>query len=67
LAATLVSEFQPAVRQPHPIESITLIPSGGGVFDVEADGELIFSKHQVHRHAEASEVVNALRGRLQSK
>lgn len=29
------------------IKNLTLIPSGGGVFDVEIDGKLIHSKKQV--------------------
>jgi selenoprotein W-related protein len=43
---------------------VVLVPSGGGVFDVEADGELLFSKKQVGRHAEKGEVVEAVRARL---
>jgi selenoprotein W-related protein len=40
------------------------VPSSGGVFDVEVDGELLFSKKQVGRHAEAGEVVSAFRAKL---
>jgi len=38
------------------ISSWTLIPSTGGVFDVTVNGELVFSKHEVGRHAEPGEV-----------
>ncbi len=38
------------------IESLTLIPSGGGRFEVIVDDELIFSKKAIGRHAEAGEV-----------
>ncbi len=38
------------------ISSWKLIPATGGVFDVWANGELIFSKKEVGRHAEPGEV-----------
>jgi selenoprotein W-related protein len=39
------------------IESVTLIPSDGGRFEVSVNGKLIYSKLQTKRHAEAGEVV----------
>lgn len=42
---------------------IELIPSGGGVFEVVADGELIHSKKATHRFPERGEIVAALRAR----
>ena len=53
----MVTRFRGPLRAKHVIESLELIPSGGGVFDVEADGVLIFSKHKVGRHAKVEEVV----------
>ena len=38
------------------ISSWTLIPATGGVFDVTVNGELVFSKQEVGRHAEPGEV-----------
>ncbi len=38
------------------IESLTLIPSDGGVFEVKVDSELVFSKKALGRHAEPGEV-----------
>ena len=38
------------------VKSWHLIPSTGGVFDVWVNGELIFSKKQVNRHAEPGEI-----------
>ena len=38
-----------------------LIPGSGGVFEVVADGRLIFSKKQTGHHAEPGEVVSLLR------
>ncbi len=32
-----------------------------GIFDVVADGEMIFSKHEVERFPEPKEVIDALR------
>ena len=42
------------------IESLTLIPSGQGRFEVVMDGELIFSKKGLGRHAEQGEIANLL-------
>jgi selT/selW/selH-like putative selenoprotein len=41
------------------IES-TLIAGGGGVFDVTADGKLIFSKKKEKRFPEVQEILGAL-------
>ncbi|MCH7588999.1 MAG: Rdx family protein [Chloroflexi bacterium] len=38
------------------IETITLIPSDGGRFEVTANGNLIYSKIKTRRHAEPGEV-----------
>ena len=38
-----------------------LVKGGGGIFDVEADGTLVFSKHEVGRFPEDEEVLAALR------
>ncbi len=40
------------------IESITLIPSDGGVYEITANGQLLYSKKQTQRHAEPGEVEN---------
>jgi selenoprotein W-related protein len=42
------------------IEKISLIPGGGGVFEVLVDGEVIFSKAQLGRHAEPGEIVRLM-------
>jgi selenoprotein W-related protein len=44
----------------HVIESVALIPSDGGRFEVSVNGELVFSKLQAKRHAEAGEIVNII-------
>jgi selenoprotein W-related protein len=38
-----------------------LIKGSGGVFDVTADGKLVYSKHQTGRFPDNAEVVQALR------
>ena len=40
----------------HAIQSLTLIPSSQGRFEVIVDDELVFSKKAIGRHAEAGEV-----------
>ena len=55
LVADILDEFQTA------IESIELIPSTGGVFEVSIDDELIFSKKKLERHAEPDEVIDIFR------
>ena len=42
------------------IENITLIPSSGGVYEITANGKLIYSKKTSGRHAEPGEVVGLL-------
>ena len=37
-----------------------LIPGRGGIFDVELDGKLIFSKHDQGRFPEDSEILSQL-------
>ncbi|MCP4590598.1 MAG: hypothetical protein GY842_07635 [bacterium] len=37
-----------------------LIRGGGGIFDVHADGELMFSKHQAGRFPEHAEVLERI-------
>ncbi len=44
----------------HVIESVALIPSDGGRFEVSVNGDLIYSKLQTKRHAEAGEIVNLI-------
>jgi len=44
------------------IESLTLLPSGQGRFEVVMDGDLIFSKKALGRHAEPGEIAGLLEG-----
>jgi selenoprotein W-related protein len=45
----------------HLIETITLVPSEGGKFEVSVNGQLLYSKLETHRHAEPGEVLGLVR------
>jgi selenoprotein W-related protein len=45
----------------HLIESLVLVPSDGGKFEVTVNGTLLYSKQQTRRHAEAGEVLGLVR------
>jgi selenoprotein W-related protein len=51
LTEELLSLYTPA------IESLVLIPSAGGRFEVKVDDNLLYSKKATGRHAEPGEVV----------
>jgi selenoprotein W-related protein len=44
----------------HVIESVALIPSDEGRFEVVVNGQLVFSKSKLKRHAEADEIINLI-------
>jgi selenoprotein W-related protein len=45
----------------HVIDEIILVPSEGGRFEVTVNGQLVYSKLEMHRHAEAGEVLGLVR------
>jgi predicted Rdx family selenoprotein len=47
----------------HVIESLTLVTGSKGIFDVEVDGEMLYSKGATGRHAEPGEVLQLFRDR----
>ena len=49
------------LREAIPDVEVKLIPSSGGVFDVRADGALVFSKTAAGRHAQPGEVLDLIR------
>ncbi len=53
--AELVNSFEPE------LESITLIPSDGGRFEVTVNERLVYSKLQTNRHANRGEVNHLIR------
>jgi selenoprotein W-related protein len=46
------------------LDSLELIPSKGGVFEVSLNDELIFSKKALGRHAHPGEVREVLEGKI---
>jgi selenoprotein W-related protein len=58
LATELLKEFE------SQIELFEIVPSDGGRFEVSVNGELIFSKLALGRHAATGEIIQAVRDRL---
>ena len=54
MAADLLEKYE------EDIESITLIPSDGGVYEIIANGDLVYSKKSTGRHAEVGEVTRLI-------
>ena len=48
----------------HRIESLTLVTGTKGVFDVEVDGEMVYSKEKTRRKPGPGEVVDAMNARF---
>jgi selenoprotein W-related protein len=46
------------------IAEITMIPSSGGRFEVTLDGDLVFSKAALGRHAQPGEIAGLVRERI---
>lgn len=49
------------IREEFPGAEVTLVESGGGVFEVSVDGRLIYSKAATGRHPSWEEVRDGLR------
>jgi len=45
------------------IEDLTLVMGSRGIFDVEVDGEMLYSKHETGRHANGGEVLELFQDR----
>ena len=58
MASDILEEFE------NQIETITLLPSGGGAFEVAVDDTLVYSKKQTGRHTDYAEVGPLLRDAL---
>jgi selenoprotein W-related protein len=56
--AELLHDYQ------HVIEEIRVVTGSSGVFDLHVDGDVIFSKKQVGRHAEPGEILRRFREHL---
>ncbi len=49
------------------IEALTLIPSDGGRFEIEVNGDLVYSKLQTGRHIEAGEATRLIQAYLSKR
>ena len=54
------SSLKSEIKQKFPSYEITLIPSGGGVFEIVFNGQLIFSKKALNRFPEKGEIIKKL-------
>lgn len=59
-----MTTFRPFVGGQHPIESIILIPSGNGRFEVTLNEELVYSKAATGKHTTNEFIVDQVRARL---
>ena len=59
MATSLAAEIQDRYSD----ASVKLVECSGGAFEVIVDGTLIFSKHQLGRHAEPGEVLRLIEQR----
>lgn len=55
MASQLLEEFE------ENIDEFKLIPSDGGRFEVEVDGNLVYSKLETGQHAEYDDVAKPIR------
>ncbi len=52
-----------ALRDNYPDVDVQLVEASGGLFEVEVDGDLVFSKKSLGRHAEDGEVLRLIQER----
>jgi selenoprotein W-related protein len=49
------------------ISNLSLVPSTGGVFELEVDGDLVYSKKETGKFPDETWAVNAVRKRMKRK
>ena len=54
MAADLLEKYGNSLTE------LTLIPSGGGVYEVNKNGKLIFSKKELERFPELDEIIDII-------
>ena len=64
MTETLVNTFKPIVGGRHPIESVQLIPSNNGRFEVTLDDQLVYSKAATGKHTTNEYIVDQVRAKL---
>jgi selT/selW/selH-like putative selenoprotein len=60
----LINTFKPIIGGRHPIESVQLIPSSNGRFEVTLDDELVYSKAATGKHTTNDYIVDQVRAKL---
>jgi len=61
LASRVLTEFK------QKISNLTLIPSGGGCFELSANGELLYSKLKTGQFPDEQGIIDTLEKRLSKK
>jgi len=54
MASDLLEKYGNAITE------LKLIPSGGGVYEIQKNGKLVFSKKQLNRFPELGEVIRLI-------
>ena len=63
-AVGLINELLEDKELEAQIESLMLIPTSGGKFEITVNGELVFSKKALGRHAEPGEVYGLVKANV---
>ena len=61
MASQILTEFK------QKIDALELIPGGGGCFEIEQDGELIYSKLETGEFPDEASIVESVGTRLKNK
>ncbi len=61
MAAKLLNHFK------QRIASLEMVPSGGGRFEIDVDGQSVYSKAETGQFPDESEIVDALEQRAKAK
>jgi selenoprotein W-related protein len=61
LTAKLLTKFK------QQIEQMTLVPAGGGCFELKADGDLLYSKLKTGQFPDEAGIVEMIGSRLKKK
>ena len=52
------------IREHYPDADVRLVESSGGAFEVTVEGDLVYSKLALGRHAEDAEVLGLINARI---
>ena len=61
MAARVLNEFKQKVK------NLTLVPAGGGCFEVSANGELLYSKLKTGQFPDEQSIIDMLEKKLTKK